>query len=65
MKRDAIQRSVWTVVDDTLVHPYVARCSHCGRYDQTLRKHWFFSGLYCFFCIYHLFYGCAKNPEEI
>lgn len=56
--------SVWRVVrrDE---HCYIPRCSFCGRFKGTLRKHWFFTGLYCSDCIEENLYGGYRSVKEM
>lgn len=58
------ERSVWQIVDDTIDHPYIYRCSKCGKYNRTLRRHWFFTGLYCYQCIMFKLYGCTPHLSD-
>lgn len=56
-----MNRSVWSIVrpDET---DYVMRCSFCGKFGQELRRHWFFTGLYCLNCIRIVLYGDVPMP---
>ena len=55
--------SVWTKVKEGDTD-YVQRCSHCGRYWKELRKHWFYTGLYCVACIQDVLYDNAYTVDE-
>jgi hypothetical protein len=44
---------------------YEPRCSFCGKYKKVLKKHWFFTGLYCENCILEVLYDDARSFEEI
>lgn len=56
-------RSVWRDADSTT--PYVPRCSICGKFKEVLKRHWFFTGLYCIGCIQDILYDDARTLEEI
>ena len=49
-----MKRSVWYDVTDS--EDYIMRCSKCGGYKEPLKAHWFFTGLYCVYCIRYKFY---------
>ena len=59
-----VNRSVWRDADLETC-PYVARCSKCGRYKKVLKRHWFFTGMYCVQCVQEVLYDNARNFEEI
>lgn len=53
--------SVWIDVkeEDT---DYIYRCSSCGGYkEEDLKRHWFFTGLYCVLCIRYKLYDDTKD----
>lgn len=63
-KTETFVRTVWKVVDRD-AHCYVHRCSVCGYFKKELRKHWFFTGLYCIGCIQEVLYDDCRTIEEI
>lgn len=44
---------------------YVPRCSYCGFFKRTLKRHWFFTGLYCLACIQDVLWDNCRTLEEM
>ena len=56
-------RAVWRDAEkDT---PYVPRCSRCGYFKKTLKRHWFFTGMYCIACIQDVLWDNTRTMEEM
>ena len=54
-------KTVWRTADLRTV-PYVPRCSSCGGFRETLKEHWFFTGLYCVPCVRYKLYDDVDVP---
>lgn len=57
-------RSLWSSVSED-DHPYIHRCSFCGKFKRKLKRHWFFTGIYCVACIQDVLYDNARNISEV
>ena len=55
------ERTIWSNVDRENTR-YVCRCSRCGDYKETLKEHWFFTGMYCVDCIRYSLYDDTFVP---
>ena len=64
MNDEGYEKTVWTLVSESLNSDYVHRCSKCGKFGRTLRRHWFFTGLYCYQCIMFKLYACTPHLLE-
>ena len=59
-------RTVWRKYDDDIDGAWVPRCSVCGGWKkEELRRHWFFSGLYCVGCIQDILWDNSRTMEEM
>lgn len=59
-----VSEPIWKVLEAE-DHCYVPRCSFCGHYKKELRKHWFFTGIYCLACIQDVLYDNCRTITEV
>lgn len=59
-----MRRTVWRDADTENLE-YVPRCSFCGKYKSHLKRHWFFTGLYCLGCVQEVLYNDVRNIAEV